>query len=195
MKEFLKKNSLIILTFSLPVLLVVLVAMSSLIPSFLLSTQYDFVYATCGDGTYRFNYRCEDYLKNRFSVVNGKLVVSEVAKNQDSDGDGVLDADENYSARLFLHNTERNETREINLDKAQSFDLDSLLTSPDGVTLSSDYDRGESFFLVFDSGSSYGYYLTKGGSRSKLHLINSNEDSYYYNDNFKFIGWVLPGRN
>lgn len=194
MKEFLKKNFAIVLAFVLPIALIVIIALSTYLPSLFLSTNYNFVYSSCTDGTNYYPYYCNNYLQKRYSVVNGKIVVNLIDPTQDSDKDGVPDINENYTARIFLHDTKRNESREITLEEVQTLSLNGLLTSPDGVTVSSNYDRGADFFFLFDSGSLYGYYLTKGKSRSKLNLINS-DDRYYYRDNFQFIGWVLPGRN
>jgi len=194
MRDFIKKNFAILLAFILPIALISIVALSTYFPSFFLSTDYNFVYSSCTDGRNYYSYRCDNYLQKRYSVVDNKLVVNEIDPAQDSDNDGILDINENYIARIFLHNTKNNESREITLEEAQTLMLNSLLTSPDGVTISSSYDRGVSFFIFFDGGSSYGYYITKGKSKSKLNLINS-DDRYYYRDNFQFIGWVLPGRN
>ncbi len=196
MREFLKKNFTILLAFILPVALIAIVALSTYLPSLFLSTDYNFIYSSCTDGTNYYSYRCDNYLQKRYSVVNNKLVVNAVDPTQDSDKDGILDINENYTARIFLHDTKKNESREIALEEAQTLSLNGLLTSPDSVTVSSSYDRsGGDFFFIFGGGSSsYGHYLTKGKSRSKLNLIN-RDDTYYYRDNFQFIGWVLPGRN
>lgn len=187
MKEFFKKNFAVVLAFVLPVALIVIVALSTYLPSLFLSTDYNFVYSSCTDP------QCHNYLQKRYSVVNNKLVVNNIDPAQDSDKDGIPDINENYTARIFLHDTKKNESREITLEEAQTLSLSGLLTSPDGVTISSGYDRGAEFFFFY-GGPSYGYYLTKGKRRSKLNLIN-RDNRYYYRYNFQFIGWVLPGRN
>lgn len=194
MKEFFKKNFAIVLAFVLPVALIAIIALSTYLPSLFLSTNYNFIYSSCTDGTNYYPYYCNNYLQKRYSVVNGKIVVNSIDPAQDSDKDDIPDINENYTARIFLHDTKKNESREITLEEAQALSLNGFLTSPDGVTISSNYDRGVDFFFLFDGGSSYGYYLAKGKNRSKLNLIN-NDDRYYYQDNFQFVGWVLPGRN
>ena len=191
MKEFLKKNFAIVLAFVLPVALIAIIALSTYLPSLFLSTDYNFIYTSCAEGSNYYPYYCEDYLQKRYSVVNGRLVENSVEPNQALQRIGTPDVKTNYTARIFLHDTKKNESREITLAEAQTFTLNNLLTSPDGVTVSNNYDRGPSFFLFFDGGSSYGYNLTKGKSRAKLNLINS-DDRYYYRDNFQFIGWVFP---
>jgi hypothetical protein len=195
MKDFLKNNFAMVVAFSLPVLLIVAIALSTYLPALFISTDYNFVYSSCTDGTNNYySYRCDNYLQQRYSVVNGQLVVNDVDPALDSDNDGIPDAKEGYTARLFLHDTQSNQTKEITLEEAQSLTLNELITSPDGVSVSSHYDRGADFFFVFNGGSTYGYYLVKGNTKSKLNLINENSRNYY-RDNFQFIGWVLPGRN
>ena len=194
MKEFFKQNLSLVLAFSLPVLLIIIVAASTYLPSLFLSSNYNFIYAACTEGSNHYYYNCDNYLQNRLVVVNGKLVVNDINPSLDSDKDGIPDINENYKERIFLHDTEKNESREITLEEARSLTLNNLVTSPDGISVSGDYSHGAEFLFLFDGGSSYGYYLMKGNNRSKLNLIN-NDDRYYYQDNFQFIGWVLPGRN
>lgn len=195
MNTFLRKNFALILAFLLPIVLIVVIALSTSLPSLFLSTDYNFVYSACTDGHRNYSYPCDSYLKKRYSVVGDKLVLLPVNTMEDSNGDGKPDFIGQYTDRIFLHDTQKNESREITLAEAQTLTLQNLLTSPDGVTVSGHYERRSGGFFPFDGGSSsYGYYLTKGRSRSKLNLINSS-DQYYYQNNFQFIGWVLPSRN
>ncbi len=188
MREFLKKNFTLVLAFVLPITLMVIIALSTYLPSFFLSTDYNFVYSVCTDGTNYYSSRCDNYLKKRYSVINNKLVVNDV----DLSDDGRTGIDASYTARLFLHDTKKNESREITIDEAQALTLNNLLTSPDGVTVSGHYERYS--FLFFGSESSHGRYLTKGANKKILNLVNYS-GRHYYTNNFQFIGWVLPGRN
>lgn len=194
MKQFIKQNFAILLAFILPLVFIVGVALSVYLPLASLSTNYNFVYSSCFGGTDYYSYQCDRYLQNRYSVVNGKIVLNTIGPKQDSDKNGVFDVNETYTARLFLHDTQKNESKEITLKEAQTLTLDNLLTSSDGVTILSHYNQGGDFFIFGRGSSSYGYYLTKGKARVKLELIN-NSDQYYYQNNFQFLGWVLPGRN
>lgn len=200
--EFIKKNFVILLAFTLPVALIVIVALSTYLPSLFISTDYNFVYTQCTEGANYYSYRCDNYSEKRYFVVNGKLAVNTIVvastttPTKDSNKDGIPYIIENYTVRFFLHDTKKNESREITLEEAKTLTLNNLLTSPDGITISSGYDnnRNNLFFIFGGGGSSYGHYLTKGKSRRKLNLINDGE-RYYYNNNFQFLGWVLPGRN
>ena len=194
MKEFFKQNLTLVLAFALPTLLIVGVALSTYLPALLVKTNYNFIYSACIDERDYYYYDCDTYLQNRHTIVNGKLVINNVSPTLELDmaGNGILN--ENYNPRIFLHDTEKNESREITTEEAQTQSLNSLLTSPDGISVSSDYRQGDDFLFPFDGGAYRGYYLMKGGKKSKLNLFNSG-DTYYYQDNFQFIGWVTPGRN
>src|SRR3989344_1030921 len=173
-----KNNITVILAFILPILLVIGIALSAYWPSFL-STDYDFVYATCDDGPRTYPDNCDTYLDSLYRVENGKLIA------------GIINpTDKHPIPHLFLHDTKNNESREVYLAEATGFHLSELLTSPDGVSVENAYDRSADFFPFFGGSSQYGYYLTKGSKRQKLNLVGENERNYYYRDNFKFIGWV-----
>ena len=194
MKQFIKNNFVLLLAFTLPLILIIGIAISTYLPSLFLSTDYNFIYTACNENRNSYPYNCNDYLQKLYSVVGNKLVKNNVDMNQDSDKNGQPDFNGKYDSRIFLHNTQKNESREITLAEAEMLMLNGLLTSPDGVTVSSNYSRSGGNFFIFDGGhSSYGYYLMKGKSKSRLNLINNTD--YYYQNNFQFLGWVLPGRN
>lgn len=188
MKTFIKNNFAVLLAFALPIILIIAIALSVYIPSLLVFTDYNFVYATCTTGTQYPPNRCNRYLDLRFTVVDGELVVNEVDTETDLD-DRYSYNNDNYNPRLFLHDTEKNESREITVSEAQSLTLSPLLTSPDGVSVSSDYERGPDL-LFLDGGSSFGYFLKQGSNKKRINLIHS-DSRYSYRNDFRFIGWVL----
>ena len=116
--EFIKKNFALLLAFILPIVLIAVVALSTYLPSLFLSTSYNFVYTSCANGTnYDYSYNnCDNYLMKRYSVVGAKLVANNVDPTLDSDNDKITDVNENYTARIFLHNTIKNESREITFE-------------------------------------------------------------------------------
>jgi len=181
MKNFFKQNVALILAIILPIILILVVAINAYWPSIRAATGYNFLYATCDNTDNYSPYSCQNYLNQRYSVTKRKLMVNEVPAEQTLP---------NYSAHLFLHDTAKNESREVTLETARELTLSELLTSPDGVTVSSQYNRGADFFPFFNTGSSCGLYLTKGKRADKLNLINASA-GYCSRDNFKFIGWVL----
>lgn len=190
MEEKQKRAILLAVAFLLPLLFIMTVFITSYVPSVSLSTNYNFVYATCSEGSSPYSYYCSNFLHNRYQVENGQIVEQEIPEDLDSDGDGVLDVNENYRTRLFLHNTELNESEEINLVEAQRLRLDERITSPDGVAVEWEFTSGGSFFPFVRYSSNYGYFLTRGSAKQPLNLINTTERTYY-RDDFLFLGWVV----
>ena len=189
MKEFFKKNFAVVLAFVLPIVFITIIALSTYLPS-RLPTDYNFLYVSCTNSKI---YLCTNYLSSHYLVINNKLVLGRIEPTQDIDKNGIPDIDENYAATFFLYDTKKNESRAITLEEAQTLTLDGSLTSPDGVTILNEYHRGGDFFFLFGNKASYGHYLTKGKYKFKLNIVNNRD--YYYQNDFQFIGWVLPGRN
>ncbi len=201
MKETIKKNFAIILAFAIPIVIMIGVAISVSLPSLFVSTEYNFVYATCNDNRgsypYPYNYNCSKYLERRYTIIDNKLVVNKpetAVIEYDSNGKAIktIPEEQIYDDHIFIHNTKNNESREVNIEELTSLKLDGLLTSPDGVTVSNGYsNNGSSDFFIFGSRSStYGYYLSKGKNKIRLNLVN-NIDNYYNSNNFHFVGWIL----
>lgn len=183
MKNLFKDNFVIILSFSLPLFFIIFFALSIYLHSFFVFSNYNFVYAACVND---YSYLCVDYLKKSYSVIGGKIVLNAVDKKEN------LREGEVYLIRIFLHDTKKNQSREISLDEAQKFRLSSLLTSPDGFNVTGQYGNGSGFILFYNSGS-YNYYLVKDKNKKRLNLVNLPKQ--YNNDNFYFLGWVLSDTN
>ncbi len=193
MKEVFKKNFAVILAFLLPLVLIVVVALTVYLPSLFVSTEYSFVYSTCVDNGYSYScgYNYNYNNQKRYSVVNGSLSVTEIDPNQDLDKNGVPDQKQWTGPRLFIYDTKTSQSREITEQEALGFRYSGLMTSPDGITLSNGYDyNGGVFPFSFGSGS-YDYYFVKGKAKKKLNLFGADSNRYYYQNGFQFIGWVL----
>ena len=191
MTSFLKKNILLIIAFGLPVIFVGGIALTVYLPG--ISTVYDFVYAGCNKNYGYYDDVCSIYLDNAYVVENGKLVSKPIDPAQDINQNKIPDANE-FTARFFLHDTAKNESREITLGEAQVLNFNQLLTSPDGVTISNGSHYNSGVFPLFDGRSSWDRSLVKGRRSTRLNLINGT-NRYYGPSDFHFIGWVLPGRN
>lgn len=192
MKQFIKNNLAIFVAFLLPFLLILFVVVSIYLPKAKVKTAYDFVYTTCGEDSYYYSYpyNCNDYSAMRYVIEGNKLVEKEVTIPINTDS-YYKNTPTDYKVRIFVHDTSKNESREVTLDEAKSFTfVNSLLTSPDGVNISNNYSGGSDYFLFFGGSSyDYGYYLTKSKSKTKLNLINSN-DRYSYQNNMHVLGWL-----
>lgn len=105
--EFIKKNFVLVLAFTLPILLIVVVALSVYLPSLFISTKYNFIYASCSDES-RYSYDCDSYLQKHYQVVGNKLVVTAVDPSTVFGKNNIAPIPEKkYTDRIFLHDTEK----------------------------------------------------------------------------------------
>ena len=185
-----RQNLLLAIAFALPLLFIVTAVVVSYLPAATLDPQYSFVYASCSQGSPPYYYNCGTHLKNRYVVEDSVLVEKEIPEELDSDGDGVLDVNENYVTRLFLHDSTLNQSNEITAVEASALTLDAKITAPDGIAMEWEYSRGGNFFPFFSGPSRYGYYLTRGNVRDRVNLVGDGERSYY-RDDIMFLGWVI----
>lgn len=196
MRNFLRNHFAVVVAFSLPILLLLGVAVTSFLPGFFLRTDYDFVYATCEDVTnqnrYYINNNCESYLSKKYTVDAGVItenVVNMADLVRSNTQRENIPRDSDFITRLYLHDTTSNVSREITLQDAATLKISALTTSPDSVSVSEDYSRGGGYLFVFDSYSSdYGYYLKKGNAKKRLNLLADTE-KYYSRNNIHFVGW------
>jgi hypothetical protein len=183
----------VILAFTLPIVLILGVLFSSNATFLQAQTDYDFAYAVCNLESERYYYdQCQSYLLDIIQVNDaGEFYRGEVNPNRDSDQDGVLDKDESYKIRFFYHDSKTNTSREITEAELNGYQLNPLLSSPDGATVEYDY-RGSPDVLFVDVGTSgYEYRLVQGNRTKTLNIIDGADDRYYRNHNFSFIGWII----
>ena len=162
-----KKNVPLIISLSIPILMVVLIAGSIYLPVlFLKPPQYDFVYSA------GWNY-CTDY---RYRVENNRILRSEIKKNEN------INCQPTNEEQLYYYDVQKNTSRELTFEEAQQLEIDANYKSADGFEVVSGDHSFDIFF--YNSSSYYRKYLKKGAFSQKLEI----ERSYYYN--FNFLGWV-----
>ena len=168
-----KKNVSLIVGIAIPILMIVLVAISIYVPAlFAPAPRINFLYVT-GDDYYQ---------GQQYVVENGTLVKREV-KYPKHYTPGV--------ARFFLHNTSANEDKELSFEEAQKPKLDTNVKSTDGYEVVYGNTDGGVFPFFFSGGFDYSAMYLKGHNTSKkLNLQSSDDGRYYYNRNRRFLGWI-----
>lgn len=128
----------IILLFSVPIGIIVVLIAFLYVPRLFANPTYDFIY-------------CEGYsCDNSFSVnPSGTLVVPDEPNRRLYDG----------GSRLYYYDTKRDATRPLHIDEASRYQLDTTSKSPDGYTLRR--SSGSSGFL-FWSDYQNSWSLSKG---------------------------------
>lgn len=168
-----KENIPLMVGISIPILMIIFVAISIYLPSLFVQPKTDFLYSTGGDY----------YSQDIYSVQNGKLIVQEISYPK-----------EYYrpkrNPRLFIHDVVKNESREISLEEAKKLNLNSNNKSPDGFEVVYGRNHHDIFPLFFYGDTDYNTrYIQKGGRSKRLNLQTDGER--YYSYYFKFIGWII----
>ncbi|HYE22118.1 MAG TPA: hypothetical protein VD998_00845, partial [Verrucomicrobiae bacterium] len=89
--------------------------------------------------------------------------------------------------KLYYYDVESDSSKEISLEDAQKYNLDSNQKSPDGFEVVRGNNSGGVFPFFFDGGFEYNTLYIRGGHYTKK--INVTLDPHYYY-NFKVLGWV-----
>lgn len=157
----------LILLFSVPAGIAVIAAIAVYGPNLFANPKYDFIYSYCSE------YDCTNHY-----FVNGS---GQLAVQSESASDPAYRYKGN--AVLRYYDASEDSTKDITVEQAQSYNLNTSSRSPDGYIL--EQERSESGFL-FWGGNDTGWYLKNGIRKKMVTLENDN----YYSDNVRFFGWV-----
>lgn len=153
---------------SIPVLTIVLIALSIYIPQFFTNPKYDFLYLV--DNSYYYEY----------TVNNGALIQNILPKN------------EYYRTskepQLFVYEVRNNRSKIISYEEAKNLTIDASNKSPDGYTIVNGSSDSEFFPFFFYTGTNYGTTYLKAGNFSKKIDLELDRGNYW---NFKFLGWII----
>jgi hypothetical protein len=150
---------------SVPVTIILLVAVLVIGPDFFAKPKYDFIYSYCP------SYDCS----GGFSV-NNQGEITESTRSSTSDSSAT-------AADLYYFNAAKGSYKKIDLASARSYKLNSSNISPDGYALIHNSADGGFFFI---GGYSDNWYLKNGLKKKQVNLYENNS----YSDDLKFIGWV-----
>jgi hypothetical protein len=184
-----KNNLSLIFGISIPILMVIFVAISIYVPQIFIKPGYDFLYLIGRNECYIQPVRQENSqvcLQGKtvqiYSIQNGKLIKNitdeEIAKCQ---------AGQMPQLKIFLYDINSGKGRETSYDHASSLNMDSSLKSPDGFEIIRGSNSGGFFPFYFYSGNDYNSRYITGNNISKKLNIQQEGYSYY---NFVFLGWI-----
>ncbi|MDO8657633.1 MAG: hypothetical protein Q7K55_02755 [Candidatus Levybacteria bacterium] len=165
-----RKNLSLIIGFSIPIMMILFVAISIYIPKIFFNPKYNFLYSTD-----------EGYSTNQiYSVRNGRLF--ENPKPTPAYSDPRL-----YSnPQLYVHNVAANKSVPVTFEEAASFTLDSNVESPDGYKLEN--GSGGGFFPFFWSNRDYNVKYLVGHNASEKINVKTNGSNY---SSIHFLGWII----
>ncbi len=161
------KNWSLIIGLSIPVLMVIFIALSVYLPR---------IFDNTPDPTFNFLYISGNSYSHRLEVKENQLKWIE---NNQANRDKADDM-----PTIFLHDVKSNKSSEISFTEAQKLTLDSRQNAPDGYSVLQNSHHG---FFPFDYSRSRNHHLVNGHTAHKLELEYKN--NYYYG--FNFLGWII----
>lgn len=129
-----RRNASLIAGILIPVVMLLFVAGTAVLPGLLMHPAHDFVYVS-GDDRYRAKRGRLPQIQ-RYSVEQGKLVLAEPA------ADVAQDYNLPRNPKLYLHDVAKNRSREISDAEAQKLSLDPARVSPDGYSVVPNHPNG-----------------------------------------------------
>ena len=161
------KNWSLIIGLSIPVVMIIFIALSVYLPRFFDNTPaptFNFLYISGNSYTHRLEVK-----DNHLEWIDNNRTGSK--KSDDK-------------PRIYLHDVSTNKNTEISFSGAQKLTLDARQNAPDGYSVKRNSSHG---FFLFDHRRSRNHHLVNGHSSHKLELEYKN--NYYYG--FNFLGWII----
>ncbi len=165
---------------SVPLVLLIILAVAVYVPNFFVKPQYNFIYSTISNVDYYYNYY---YYENLYKVIDNKIAYSPVSLPANTEGRATYKA-----PQLFLYDVKTHRVSEISFETAQKLSLDGSTVSLDGYFIEYNYDHSGIFELFGSDSRNSGYYMSNGKASAPLNGINAPTTR---SNGVKFIGWVL----
>ena len=193
-KETLQRNLPVILAISLPIALVLFVALLAFIPNLGPKPQYDFLFTQNQTRSrYLPNGSCEVY-KNYYTIEQQQLIIKpfEVSvfdsKNVSEPCAGFSSIIKKDSPELYIYRMNEEKSEEISFENAQKLVLKGTLTSPDGFSVQKRMINNGGILDIFGGQSEGGVFASKKNSYIKLNF--PEQENSYYDRDFNFVSWV-----
>ncbi len=196
-KETLRQNLPAIIAISLPILLVLVIALLTMLPNLGPKPQYDFLFvkeparshyreSACVVFSYYYDTEAGKLVKKQYiTTVFDKKEVAEPCF-------GYSQVIQEELPQLYVYKTAQELVLPITFDEATQFETKGEAISPDGYTVSKRMiNRG---ILELFGGNNDGVFISKKNQHIKIE-IGDSQDSYYYDNNFNFITWISPLNN
>lgn len=173
-----RKNLPLVVGLTLPVLLIIAVALTIYLPGQLVQPQHDFVYLVGGDY----------YAQREYAVESGQLIKRELPPDAERERYIPFERVRSTEVRLYRHEVAANTSRLITFEEAQQLRLDPSLKSPDGFTI--EHGRGGGIFEIFGGSGNYETFYLRN-NRASIALNLEIDRSQYYDWPNNFLGWII----
>jgi hypothetical protein len=187
----LKKHLPLVVAIALPIAFIGILAVAIMLPSMRMNPQHDFVYVD-RNSVDKHSYE-PIYFRNEYAVEGDRIVrrpLNVPQQNQALPGGYPYEGYRYEDApTLYYYSVQDDTTREISFEEAEALAVTPGPSSPDGYTVSYEYNSDGIFELFGSSGSNSGYVITKGTARRSLTGMVTDPNGYGGYD-FQLIGWI-----
>lgn len=183
---------------SLPLIIILIVAVLSIAPRIFFHPKYDFIYTVDISCDQYYSYPCS-YGGNQWSsytISDGKISKeTDVSKVPQSitPPDAKKEIPKIIYPKLYRYHVATGAFEEISFEDVQKLTLVNG-TAPDGTIVingAENYNEGV-FGMMFGGYRSEqnSLYLKNGSASQRIVVQNGDQSGYYYNNNFHLVGWV-----
>ncbi|PIR85546.1 hypothetical protein COU15_00420 [Candidatus Kaiserbacteria bacterium CG10_big_fil_rev_8_21_14_0_10_45_20] len=169
-----KETFSLMIGIAVPLVFVLIVIISSLLPSLLVKPQHDFVFSVNNDGYYGVCF------ENEFAIVDGRL--SSVPNTVKCRQGATMQA----NPPLYYYSVEADTVKKISLADVADTAFVAGPSSPDGYTVTFEYGN-YSFGIFGGGGGTEGYFIGNQKGKKRLEGISAITR---YNSDIQVVGWV-----
>jgi hypothetical protein len=177
-----KKNLPILVGIALPIIMVLIIAALTVIPTFKIQPEHDFIFATGTNDYYN------SYYKFEYEIKEGKIQKVSSSYVYPNNYTKPNDLKEMDSPDLYLYEVKTERLRKISFEEAQQYVIDQGPTSVDGYNVDFGYRGNYGIGDLFGSSrDNYNAYITKGDAVKGINISVQNQNYY---SGYSFIGWI-----
>jgi hypothetical protein len=171
-----KKHLPLIVGIALPIIFIIIISIVLFVPSLYVKPQHNFIYTTLPD-YYSYNQGYQETYKVRDSHIVTERVVPREKETQLSG-----------APTLYVYDVHADTSHQVTFDEVKGLAVDPGPSSPDGYTVAYEYNNDGIFELFGSNNENNRFFISKGNGKKKLNGLIG--DRYWYQGNFRLIGWV-----
>lgn len=175
----------LIVGLSIPVLMVIGIALAIIIPARSIHPETDFIYAL---GQYPTSVQIENGTQIQHSyTIKNKQITDTTLTISDKQLIAPYPYQQTSIPRFYIHHTVTDTNDELTFEEVAKLSLSDDTLSPDGFTMTYGTTSGGMFPFYYEGGSDQSTaYLSKNSGSKKINVITKNN-----REQFSFVAWVL----
>jgi hypothetical protein len=177
-------NISLIVGLTIPILMVIGIALAIMIPAQSIHPQTDFIYVL---GQYPSGLSIDQGKQIQYTYIIKDNKIAEKTLTVSQKQDAVPYPYSDQAPIFYIHHTNDNTNKELSFEELSKLKLSDETTSPDGFTMSYGTSSGGMFPFFFEGQNDPATaYLAKGTGSKKVTIVSKENRSQ-----FSFVAWVI----